>query len=48
MMPCGLASGNDVTRRIEAILFDLGDTLLDFGEIDRHEIFELGTRLAYQ
>ena len=34
-------------RRIEAILFDLGDTLLDFGLINTLELFARGARLAY-
>lgn len=32
---------------IEAILFDLGDTLLDFGKVDIDALFSEGARLAY-
>ena len=32
---------------IEAILFDLGDTLLDFGKVDIDGLFSEGARLAY-
>lgn len=35
-------------RRIEGILFDLGDTLLDFGVVDVQSMFQQGGRLAYQ
>jgi putative hydrolase of the HAD superfamily len=34
--------------RIEAILFDLGDTLLDFGAVDTIDLFEQGARLTYE
>ncbi len=34
--------------RIEGILFDLGDTLIDFGPIDTIEIFEQGARSTYE
>jgi putative hydrolase of the HAD superfamily len=34
-------------RRVEGILFDLGDTLLDFGQVDILGLFEAGARLAY-
>lgn len=37
-----------MARRIEGILFDLGDTLLDFGELDVRALFESGARLAYE
>ena len=37
----------NMTRTIKAILFDLGDTLLDFGEVDLHALFEQGARGAY-
>ena len=33
---------------IKGILFDLGDTLLDFGPIDTMEMFEQGARKTYQ
>ena len=33
--------------RIRGILFDLGDTLLDFGPVDARTLFESGGRLAY-
>lgn len=33
--------------RLEAILFDLGDTLLDFGAVDTLDMFEQGARLTY-
>ena len=33
--------------RIRGILFDLGDTLLDFGPVDTLRMFEAGARLAY-
>jgi FMN phosphatase YigB (HAD superfamily) len=32
---------------LKGILFDLGDTLLDFGPVDTIELFEQGARLAY-
>jgi HAD superfamily hydrolase (TIGR01549 family) len=32
---------------LEAILFDLGDTLLDFGAVDTLDLFEQGARLTY-
>jgi putative hydrolase of the HAD superfamily len=35
-------------RRIKGILFDLGDTLLDFGQLDVTSLFEAGGHLAYQ
>jgi HAD superfamily hydrolase (TIGR01549 family) len=31
-----------------AILFDLGDTLLDFGRVDLHALFDQGGKLAYE
>lgn len=34
--------------RIKAILFDLGDTLIDFGPLDTRELFSRGARLAYR
>ena len=36
-----------MNTRIRGILFDLGDTLLDFGPVDRRSLFEAGGRLAY-
>jgi HAD superfamily hydrolase (TIGR01509 family) len=36
-----------MTKRIKGILFDLGDTLLDFGRVDVASVFEAGARLAY-
>ncbi len=34
-------------RNIRAILFDLGDTLVEFGEIDMRQFFEIGSRNSY-
>ena len=34
-------------KKIKALLFDLGDTLLDFGKINPGEIFRQGARLSY-
>jgi len=36
-----------MARQIKSILFDLGDTLLDFGKVDIPSMFESGARLAY-
>jgi len=36
------------SRRIKGILFDLGDTLLDFGPFDGPKLFKAGGKLAYQ
>jgi HAD superfamily hydrolase (TIGR01509 family) len=36
-----------MAQRIRGILFDLGDTLLDFGSVDIPSMFEAGARLAY-
>ena len=36
-----------MTRKIEGILFDLGDTLLDFGQVNVIKQFEEGARQAY-
>lgn len=36
-----------MARRISGILFDLGDTILDFGRIDIRTLFEQGARLSY-
>lgn len=35
-------------RSGSAILFDFGDTLVQFGPINRHDLFERGARLTYQ
>ena len=35
-------------RRIDGILFDLGDTLLDFGQISVPKLFRSGAKLAYE
>ncbi len=37
-----------MAQRIKSILFDLGDTLLDFGKVDIPTLFEAGARLAYE
>ncbi len=37
-----------MSRRIKGILFDIGETLLDFGKPDVHSMFEAGARLAYE
>jgi len=37
-----------MARTIRATLFDLGDTLLDFGPIDTLALFARGARLAYR
>jgi putative hydrolase of the HAD superfamily len=34
-------------KKIKALLFDLGDTLLDFGKIKPGDIFRQGARLSY-
>ena len=34
-------------RQVSGIVFDLGDTLLDFGQVDVNREFETGARLAY-
>lgn len=36
-----------MAKTITAILFDLGDTLLDFGKVDLPRLFNEGARLAY-
>ena len=33
--------------RVKGILFDLGETLLDFGKVDITSVFEAGAKLAY-
>ena len=35
-------------RKIEGILFDLGDTLLDFGQVDLQGLFKAGAGKAYE
>lgn len=40
--------GGDSMPTIKGILFDLGDTLLDFGPIDTTALFARGARLAYR
>ncbi|MBI5726131.1 MAG: HAD family hydrolase [Planctomycetes bacterium] len=35
-------------QRIQGMLFDLGETLLNFGSADVHGLFEQGTRQAYE
>jgi putative hydrolase of the HAD superfamily len=37
-----------MAKKIHGILFDLGDTLLDFGKVDVLGKFEAGANLAYQ
>lgn len=37
-----------MAQRIRGILFDLGDTLLDFGEIDAVKLFAAGAERAYE
>jgi HAD superfamily hydrolase (TIGR01509 family) len=37
-----------MTRAVRGILFDLGDTVLNFGKVDIHALFEKGARLAYE
>jgi putative hydrolase of the HAD superfamily len=34
-------------KKIKAVLFDLGETLLDFGRLNPREIFRQGARLSY-
>ena len=46
--PCRLGTGPGMLRRIRGILFDLGDTLLDFGEVDVLQVFRSGAELAYE
>ncbi len=37
-----------MTLRVRGILFDLGETLLDFGAVDFQRMFLKGTKLAYE
>jgi putative hydrolase of the HAD superfamily len=37
-----------MARRVRGILFDLGDTLLDFGSVDIPSVFEAGAVLAHE
>ncbi|MHC4983620.1 MAG: HAD family hydrolase [Planctomycetota bacterium] len=37
-----------MARRIRGILFDLGNTLLDFERVDVRSLFEAGARLSYE
>lgn len=37
-----------MAERIEGILFDLGDTLLDFGDVDVMSVFRAGAERAYE
>lgn len=36
-----------MAKRIQGILFDLGDTLLDYGNVDVPALFQAGAKLAY-
>ena len=36
-----------MNRKIDAIFFDLGETLINFGQIDVRQLFLAGARLAY-
>ncbi|MFP4052250.1 MAG: HAD family hydrolase [Phycisphaerae bacterium] len=36
-----------MSRRLQGILFDLGDTILNFGKVDVHMLFEAGARRAH-
>jgi HAD superfamily hydrolase (TIGR01509 family) len=36
-----------MSNRIKGILFDLGDTLIDFGKVDVPTLFEAGAHMAY-
>ena len=35
-------------RRIKAVLFDIGETLLDFGPVNTSKLFRRGARLSYE
>jgi HAD superfamily hydrolase (TIGR01549 family) len=37
-----------MAEKIKGIMFDLGDTLLDFGRVDIPSVFEAGAKLAHQ
>jgi len=37
-----------MARRVKGILFDFGDTLVDFGQPDVASVFEAGARLTYE
>jgi len=37
-----------MAQKIKGILFDLGETLLDFGKVDVSGLFRLGARLTYE
>jgi HAD superfamily hydrolase (TIGR01549 family) len=34
-------------RKIKAVLFDLGETLLNFGEVNTNRLFQTGAKLSY-
>lgn len=38
---------HDRAHSIKAVLFDLGDTILNFGQVRPLEVFRLGSRLSY-
>ncbi|HBG77481.1 MAG TPA: hypothetical protein DDW84_01340 [Phycisphaerales bacterium] len=44
---CGIAFGGNVLMKIQAVLFDLGETLINFGQVDAVAIFRQGGKLAY-
>jgi len=37
-----------MAKRVKGILFDLGDTLVDFGKVDVPSLFEAGAKLAHE